>query len=143
MPGYNAHRLFNYTIFAGIIIFLFFRNFSEYDLVSLFAAGLGYYIGTEYVTPDLDTNSTAFKRWGRLKALLLPYKWLFNHRKSSHNIFYGAIVRILYIGIVIFGLYYLIFRSIPYEMAFPSSHIINFFVGIIAANALHVILDGF
>jgi uncharacterized metal-binding protein len=109
--------------------------------VQFLVIGIGFYIGTEFVTPDLDVDSSAYKRWGRLRILVLPYKWLFKHRQSSHNIFYGAIVRILYITAIIAVSYYLIFKSLPLGNILFPVHIIIFLGGIIAANALHVILD--
>lgn len=141
MPGYNKHRLFNYIIFIAAVLILYSTNIFRFSPGLLFATGLGFYIGTEFVTPDLDTDSSAYKRWGRLKILMLPYKWLFKHRQSSHNIVYGAIVRILYIGIIILGVYYLMFRSFPSGPGFSPVYILFFLIGIIIANALHVILD--
>lgn len=139
MPAYNIHRLFNYAIFIAIVFFLYSGNiFGPWHLIAMTS---GFYIGTEFVTPDLDTDSAAYKRWGKLKILVLPYKWIFKHRQSSHNIFYGAIVRVLYITLIILGFYYLIFKSLPYDMMLPSVFVIIFLSGIIAANALHVILD--
>ena len=139
MPGYNRHRLFNYIIFIATVLILYSGNIMRFSPGLLLAIGLGFYIGTEFVTPDLDTDSSAYKRWGKLKILMLPYKWLFKHRQSSHNIFYGAIVRILYISVIILGVYYLLFRSFPPELS--PVHVLFFLIGIIIANALHVILD--
>ena len=102
----------------------------------------GFYAGTEFITPDLDIESKAINRWGALKVLWLPYRLFFKHGKSSHNIVYGAIVRLLYIGLIIFGIYYLVFRSFPPNMIFlPFDYILIFFAGIIIANSLHVMLD--
>ena len=141
MPGYNTHRIFNYLIFIAVVLSLYYSGILHLSPVQLLVIGLGFYIGTEFVTPDLDIDSSAYKRWGRLRILVLPYKWLFKHRQSSHNIFYGAIVRILYITAIIAVSHYLLFKSFPLEnMLFPV-HIIIFLGGIIAANALHVILD--
>jgi uncharacterized metal-binding protein len=141
MPRYNTHRIFNYIIFIVAVSSVYYSGILHLNLVQLLAVGLGFYIGTEFVTPDLDTNSAAYKRWGRMRILMLPYKWLFKHRQSSHNIYYGVIVRILYIGAIITAFYYLIFKSLPLENILFPVHIIIFLVGIIAANALHVILD--
>ncbi len=143
MPGYNAHRLFNYTVFIAIIVALFVRDKTLIDLKMLLALGVGFYIGTDFITPDLDTDSTAIKRWGRLKIIMLPYKWMFVHRQSSHNIVYGAVIRILYISLLVLGLYYLLFNSLPGENTILSVYIFIFLIGIIIANALHVILDTF
>lgn len=141
MPGYNNHRIFNYLIFIVISYFLFSRNIVQFSPWSLIAIVTGFYLGTEFITPDLDTNSTAHKRWGRLRILMIPYKWLFKHRNTSHDIFYGAVVRILYIGIILLGFYYLIFRSFPSSLTFSPVYVFIFLSGIITANALHVILD--
>ena len=141
MPAYNTHRLFNYAIFISIVFFLYSGNILYFTPWHLIAITSGFYIGTEFVTPDLDTDSAAYKRWGKLKILVLPYKWIFKHRQSSHNIIYGAIVRLLYITVIILGFYYLTFKSLPYDMRLPSVFVIIFLSGIIVANALHVILD--
>ncbi len=139
MPGYNSHRLFNYVIFVLMAAFLYSSGLLRIGY--LLATGFGFYIGTEFVTPDLDTDSAAYRRWGRLRIIMLPYKWVFKHRQSSHDIFYGAIVRILYISIIILGLYYLLFRSLPPALQLSPSYVIVFLAGLIAANAFHVILD--
>jgi uncharacterized metal-binding protein len=141
MPGYNTHRIFNYIIFIAIAFILYSENIFTLSPGILLAICLGFYIGTEFVTPDLDVNSAAYKRWGRLKILMLPYKWLFKHRETSHNIFYGAIVRIMYISVIILGFYYLLFKSLPTELDLSPFYGVIFLIGIISANALHVILD--
>lgn len=142
MPGYNAHRLFNYAVFIAIIAALCVRDKTLVNLKMLLALGAGFYIGTDFITPDLDTDSTAIKRWGRLKIIMLPYKWMFTHRRSSHNIVYGAVTRILYISLIVLCLYYLLFSSLP-ESAILSVYVFIFLIGIIIANAMHVILDTF
>jgi len=142
MPGYNTHRIFNYLIFIAAVLSVYYSGILHLSPVQLLVIGLGFYIGTEFVTPDLDIDSSAYKRWGRLRFIMLPYKWLFKHRQSSHNIIYGAIVRIFYISAIIAVSYYLIFKSLPLENILFPFHILIFLGGIIAANALHVILDG-
>jgi uncharacterized metal-binding protein len=142
MPGYNIHRIFNYIIFIAAVLSVYYSGILQLSPVQLLAIGLGFYVGTEFVTPDLDIDSSAYKRWGRLRFIMLPYKWLFKHRQSSHDIFSGAIVRIFYITAIIAVSYYLLFKSFPLENILFPVHIIIFLGGIIAANALHVILDG-
>jgi len=142
MPGYNTHRIFNYIIFIAAVLSVYYSGILQLSPGQLLAIGLGFYIGTEFVTPDLDIDSSAYKRWGRLRFIMLPYKWLFKHRQSSHNIIYGAIIRILYITPIIAALYYFIFKSLPLENILFPVYIFIFMGGIIVANALHVILDG-
>jgi uncharacterized metal-binding protein len=142
MPGYNTHRIFNYVIFIAIAALALYESINPKQLLAL---SIGFYIGTDFLTPDLDTESTAIKRLGRFKILFLPYKWAFTHRQSSHNIVYGAVVRILYVSIIILVLYYVLFKSIPSGTLFfsaYSAYIILFLIGIVIANALHVLLDG-
>lgn len=144
MPGYNTHRLFNYTVLLLIVILFYVKNIFFFDLMELLLLAAGFYAGTEFITPDLDIESKAIKRWGPLRVIWLPYKVLFKHGKSSHNIVYGAVVRLLYIGLIILGVYYLLFRAFPTNLIFlPFDHVLIFFAGIIIANSLHVILDMF
>lgn len=141
MPDYNTHRIFNYLAFLVISVLLFKLQVVITDMKLFLALGIGFYIGTDFITPDLDIESTAIKRWGRLKIIWLPYKWLFKHGQSSHNILYGAIVRVVYFSIIILGVYYLLFRSLPPETMISSVYVFIFLAGIITANALHIILD--
>jgi uncharacterized metal-binding protein len=142
MPGYNTHRLFNYAVFVIIAALFYFRNLILFDLAQIFILGVGFYAGTEFITPDLDIESRAIKRWGALRTLWLPYKLLFKHGKSSHNIMYGAVVRLLYIGIIIIGVYYIMFRALPSNMMIlPFDIVLIFLTGIIISNSLHVMLD--
>lgn len=142
MPGYDTHRRFNYTVFVIIAAFFYFRNLIIFGPAQLFVLGAGFYAGTEFITPDLDIESKAIKRWGPLRTLWLPYKLIFKHGKSSHNIVYGAVVRLLYIGIIILSVYYIMFRALPSNMMIlPFDIVLIFLTGIIIANALHVMLD--
>ncbi len=141
MPAYDTHRVFNYLVFLVISVLFYRMNVFITDLKLFLALGAGFYIGTDFITPDLDIESTAIKRWGRLKIIWLPYKWLFKHGQSSHNILYGAVVRVLYISVIILSIYYLLFKSLPPETMFSSIYVFIFIVGIIIANALHVVLD--
>jgi uncharacterized metal-binding protein len=142
MPGYNTHRRFNYAVLIIIVSLFYFRNIFIFDLAQFFVLGAGFFAGTEFITPDLDIESKAIKRWGTFRALWLPYRLLFKHGKSSHNIVYGAVVRLLYIGFIILGVNYLLFRAFPSNMmTLPFDIVLIFFTGIIIANALHVMLD--
>ena len=146
MPGYNTHRRFNYSVLVIIAALFYFRHLILFDPVQLLVLGAGFYAGTEFITPDLDIESRAIKRWGALRTLWLPYKLLFTHGKSSHNIVYGAVVRLPYISLIILGVYFLIFRALPSNMIsnvmiLPFDILLIFLTGIIISNALHVMLD--
>jgi len=142
MPGYNTHRLFNYVAFLIITASIYSGTRPFLDLGYFLILCAGFYAGTEFITPDLDIKSSVGNRWGALKVLWLPYRVLFKHGKSSHNIVYGAVVRLLYIGLIIVGMYYLLFRAFPSNIfILPFDYVLIILSGIILANALHVMLD--
>jgi uncharacterized metal-binding protein len=142
MPAYNTHRWFNYAVFVIIAVLFYFRDIILFSPVQLFVLGVGFYAGTDFITPDLDIESRAIKRWGAFKTLWLPYKLLFKHGQSSHNIVYGAVVRVLYISLIILGVYFLLFRALPSNMIIlPFDYVLIAIAGIMISNALHVLLD--
>ena len=142
MPGYNTHRRFNYAVLLIVAALFYFRDITIFDPFQFIILGAGFYAGTEFITPDLDIQGRAIKRWGMFRILWYPYIILFEHGKSSHNIIYGAFVRLLYISAIILGVYYLLFSALPSNvMILPLGHVLTFITGIILANGLHVILD--
>ena len=59
---------------------------------------LGSYVFSGFwLSDDLDTKSTAYKRWGILKWLWLPYRKLVPHRSwLSHGMGIGPMLRAIY-----------------------------------------------
>ena len=52
--------------------------------------------------PDLDTQSSQYKRWGVFRFLWLPYRVVFKHRSRwSHGILFGTLIRALYFSGII------------------------------------------
>jgi uncharacterized metal-binding protein len=53
-------------------------------------------------SPDLDTASRPYRRWGPLRWMWLPYRGLVPHRSwVSHSVVFGPLLRVLYfIGIL-------------------------------------------
>lgn len=141
MPGYDSHRIFNYLVFIIIAGFLYHKILSFLDFKQFLILCAGFYVGTDFITPDLDIRSRAINKWGLFKVLWLPYMWLFKHGKSSHNIMYGGVVRLLYFIFIIFGIYYMFFSSLPPNVILPYGYVLIFIAGILFANALHIILD--
>ncbi len=49
-------------------------------------------------SPDLDTRSTAYRRWRWIRWLWLPYQRMVPHRSwVSHHMLFGPVLRILYL----------------------------------------------
>lgn len=57
------------------------------------------FISGYFLSPDLDTRSIPFKRWGVLRYLWEPYRVLIPHRSPlSHGPFIGTLIRLIYLG---------------------------------------------
>ena len=62
------------------------------------ALGLLAYLASIYwISPDLDTKSNPFNRWGILKWYWEPYRRLVKHRSHSHVPIWGVIGQIAYL----------------------------------------------
>ncbi|MDP6193516.1 MAG: metal-binding protein [Prochlorococcus sp.] len=60
--------------------------------------GFAFAIGGLWLSPDLDTQSRALKRWGILKTLWWPYRKLIPHRSVfSHGPLIGTALRLAYL----------------------------------------------
>jgi len=148
MPSFKFHQITNYFIL--ILLVLVFSYFYVFDWRFLLF-GIGYFIGTEYITPDLDTNSIPYNK---AKPVWWLYKELFKHRKTSHNLFIGVISRLSYL-IILYALAMYTLRWIFGLPVFPAGlqaefmqfarefavQIILFIGGIAVANAMHIVLD--
>ncbi len=57
-------------------------------------------VGGFFLSPDLDTASLPYYRWGILRGVWHPYQKLFRHRSLwTHGPFLGTLVRLLYLGL--------------------------------------------
>ncbi len=135
MSSFKTHRRFNYLIFIiGCLILNHFNLFNVYIMTTI---GIGFIIGTELITPDLDTASTPSHRVG---WIWLPYRLAFKHRGVSHNPFLGFISRILYIALII-GLLCILFSVQPAVTPELLIIVAILVAGIAVANGLHILLD--
>jgi uncharacterized metal-binding protein len=54
---------------------------------------------------DLDLPSSQYRRWGPLRWVWLPYRWVIPHRSAlSHGLFLGPAFRLAYLTVVAIGL---------------------------------------
>lgn len=62
-------------------------------------------VGTLFFSPDLDLDSSIYRRWGPLRIIWLPYQKLIRHRsKLSHSALAGP-MRLLYFIIALLFIY--------------------------------------
>lgn len=146
MPNFKTHQYVNYIILVILLLILYYFRQINY-LSSIFI--IGYIIGTQYITPDLDIDSKPSKN-----VIWYIYKKLSHHRGKTHALFYGFIFPILYIMIILIVIIYvvgiitnidnLLFIFIDNLLKLIYSYyiyIIIFIVGIGIANGIHIILD--
>ena len=140
MPNYETHCIFNWIMLVvlGVVAYQYYPVDWKYLVF-----GIGYIIGTVYITPDLDTNSSVYN------PLWYIYKLLFKHRGLSHNIFIGFITRLIYLGLVFYGIWYALnyFFHIPNNiieaatLLYDQETAILLVEGLAVANSLHVVID--
>jgi uncharacterized metal-binding protein len=68
-------------------------------------SAVGVIFGGLYLSPDLDTPSRPYFRWGFLRWIWKPYQWAAKHRSIlSHSVFLGPMLRLAILGsIMILG----------------------------------------
>lgn len=101
MPSGSTHD--RITLWSAPIItvcaYLLFRNggLTLLVLVGFLFSGLMF-------GPDLDIYSVQFKRWGLVRWIWVPYQKTMKHRSLfSHGFLLGTCGRLLYIGVIAFG----------------------------------------
>jgi uncharacterized metal-binding protein len=58
------------------------------------------------ISPDLDLNSSVYKRWGVFRYLWWPYQRLVPHRSwISHSFLLGPLLRVAYFLVAVWGLF--------------------------------------
>ncbi len=100
MPNFKTHKYINYIFIIIITIFIFYYNYWN-NLIPLFI--LGFIIGTNYITPDLDINSTPSNHY-----IWYLYKKISRHRGKTHSLLFGFLLPIIYlISIILITIYLL------------------------------------
>ncbi len=116
--------------------------------------GVAFLIGGLWLSPDLDTQSRALKRWGYFKFIWWPYTKMIRHRSFlSHSPIIGSFIRILYLSSWIMLLILLI-KSMNIESIMKISNgliknitnnrilYLSIIIGIEGSAWLHLLQDG-
>jgi len=149
----KTHDLVNLLALPGFLYFL------PKELYLPF--GIGYLVGTFFLSPDVDLpNSKPAKRWRLLRCLWAPYQSLSKHRGISHTPVIGSFLRLAYlVGASLFlyfsllGLASILGESFavflagfnPFEFLndlFRREESLYFVAGILCADLVHLVLDG-
>lgn len=99
MPGDATHVKIAWGV-CGFIALVMWHY--EVALLTIISAIFIFMFGTMFVSPDLDINSTPYRRWSVLKLLWYPYTAYVPHRGTlSHHIIVGPIILCLWLTLVI------------------------------------------
>jgi uncharacterized metal-binding protein len=127
--------------------------------------GIGAYLLSGLaLSPDLDVNSRAYRRWGMFRFFWLPYQILIPHRHwLSHSWLLGPLLRALYFFFMLYLLLRLgmgaidlwivpinqseILRALERELRLSlQAHVTwaqSALIGLIAGGVVHSLTDGF
>lgn len=142
MPNYSSHLIFNFFLLI-LIIPLYIQLEPFFTPFQLYIFLLFYFIGSVYLTPDMDTKSEAQKRCG---LFCFPYRKAFKHRGNSHHWLIGVITRILYVLLLIFLLIFIIYgregiESFAIALILYKKEMVMASCGMFLSNLFHIILD--
>lgn len=94
MPSGETHLKINWIVLILInILIVFFHTLIEIREFALF--NIIYILMSFFISPDLDVNSSVYKRWGILRWIWYPYREIMKHRGLSHSIIFGPLSIIL------------------------------------------------
>lgn len=145
MPSGKTHTKINFFALPVLLVGLLFWGITNTSFYVLF--GLGYAIGTYFITPDMDIKSDSYRKWGIFRFLWYPYMRIMPHRSFlSHTIVLGDIIRIMYLAIIISPVLYVvnIFIMNGNLLDYVTKHqsiLFSLFVGIVGASTMHIIAD--
>ena len=114
-------------------------------------SALAFLIGGLWLSPDLDTNSRPYQRWGPLRWLWWPYRKALRHRSVlSHSPLLGTLVRVGYLtglALLLTGIAHPpastdLLRWLQQQWSRPERLLLVALIGIEASAWLHLLQDG-
>ena len=145
MPSGKTHMKINIVAFPILIIAL--TMWGVMDRVFYLFFGIGFILGTYFLTPDMDIKSDTYRNWGPLRFIWFFYLKMIPHRSFlSHSIFFGDIVRITYFVLILSPVWYLLNKYVLdgklLDMIIPYQTNIGIAIlGIMASSTLHIVAD--
>lgn len=96
-----------------------------------------------WLSPDLDTVSKPFKRWGILRLIWLPYLKLVKHRSLiSHSPVLSTLIRVAYLGVPAIAVGHLAGVNLVQWLQPWRSELLAALVGLMVADMGHLVADG-
>ncbi|HEY9744945.1 MAG TPA: metal-binding protein [Oculatellaceae cyanobacterium] len=92
------------------------------DFQSAFLITAGAWVGGYLLSPDLDTRSRPFYRWGCLRFIWWPYQWAFRHRSEwTHGLWFAPWLRLFYLCAVLSLLYFGLVWALQAWLGLPAN----------------------
>ena len=137
MPSGKTHDKIS---IIGIPVILSVPILINLDYFLIIILLISYLFASFMFNGDLDIVSKPYNRWGFLKFIWIPYQNIFTHISVfTHGIIFGTVVRLLYLGSIIFLILY--FNNINPLDYVKMNTIIVFVVGLELGSAIHTISD--
>lgn len=145
MPSGKTHTRINFISLPAILIALMAWGLTSTSFYLFFA--LGFVVGTYLITPDMDTRSDSYRRWGIFRFIWYPYMRSVSHRSPiSHTLILGDVFRLVYLTTILSPLLivinkYLLDDNILFYIETYKFQLLSVVIGIMAASAMHIIAD--
>ena len=145
MSNYKTHSSFNLLIALPLFLAIGYY-YLHLGRISLIAFGTIFSYGTLFLSPDLDLayliKPTSIR--GLLSLPFRPYSRFFRHRGLSHVPFVGTLTRVVWLSLIILGVFYLLNMGHQSFLSFIKAHREIFLYslgGLVAADLCHLLLD--
>ncbi len=142
MPSGKTHIKINWIvlILINVLILAFHQDIS---IKHCFLFNTIYILTSYFISPDLDIDSSVYKRWGLLKLIWWPYRELMKHRQTSHSIIWGPVSMLLYLTMLIIPIIWIInsFVSIACFMGCSSEIVMILVICVVCICEIHIFAD--
>lgn len=113
------------------------------------ALAIGFGVGITHLSPDVDTKSSPWRRWGPLRLIWVPYQRMGKHRGFSHLPILGTLSRVVYLLVPLLLVWCLgspaplqTLKMIGMGIQTYPGELIACWVGLELSALLHLRLDG-
>lgn len=144
MPDGKTHIKINWIVLVLInVLIIGFQQ--DISIKHFFMFNIIYILTSYYISPDLDINSSVYKRWNILKVVWWPYREIMKHRQTSHSFIWGPISILVYLTIIILISTILLneinfLPTIAFDAIYCDIYIITI-ISIVLIVEIHIIAD--
>jgi uncharacterized metal-binding protein len=138
MPNGRTHDIIT-AVAAPIIVGITYWTTKDIKITGIIF--IAYLFASLMFNGDLDINSRPYNRWFILKIIWIPYQLMFEHRSIfTHGILIGTIIRVIYIGLIPFTIFYF-WKDINILTYINWNMLILVAIGLESGSAIHTISD--